>query len=313
LSFVEAKSDRDGIDSIKVRQLRRGEDSLWRACKCGDWPPDGPKFTDDLGFRPEAHLVAERAGRIVGRMESVLNEPHSAVLIDPIVCDGEDIEEVASVLVDEGLRVAHSIGVAQIELILESYLPYVERLGTLVSKLGFRRRFEKALYMREFATFLPAASARTLEFRTIADLGDAAAIRVIGEVLKAPLNRFEIDVAPESMFQQLKDLCRKNGVFHPEDWEIAYQGDREVGIVMPALTELVTRRGTILFVGVIPEARGGGLGLALTVKGIQTIASRTPKALLDSTDLQNAPMRKIFEKLGYGLTAIQHYFEWHPL
>jgi hypothetical protein len=313
LSFVEAKSDRDGIDSIKVRQLRRGEDSLWRACRCGDWPPDGPKFTDDLGFRPEAHLVAERAGRIVGRMESVLNEPHSAVLIDPIVCYGEDIEEVASVLIDEGLRIARSMGVAQIELILESYLPYLERLSSLVTKLGFRHRFEKALYMREFATSPPAASVRPLEFRTIANLGDAAAIRVIGEVLKAPLNRFEMEVAPEPMFQKLKDLCRRNGVFHLEDWQIAYQGNREFGIVMPALTELVTRRGTILFVGVIPEARGQGIGLAHTLKGIQTIASRTPKAWLDSTDVRNAPMRKILEKLGYRLTAIQHYFEWHLL
>jgi ribosomal protein S18 acetylase RimI-like enzyme len=81
--------------------------------------------------------------------------------------------------------------------------------------------------------------------------------------------------------------------------------------VMPALTELVTKRGTILFVGVIPEARGRGLGLALTLKGLQTIASRTPTALLDSADVQNRPMRKILEKLGYRLTAIQHYFEWH--
>jgi ribosomal protein S18 acetylase RimI-like enzyme len=311
LSFVRAKSDRDGIDSVKVRRLRWGEDALWRGCRCGDWPPDGPEFTRDPGFRSEAHLVAERAGRIVGRMESVLNEPYSAVLIDPIVCDGEDVEEVASVLIDEGLRAARSIGAAQIELILESYLPYLERLGILVAKLGFRRRFEKALYARDLADFPTAASARPLEFRTIADMGDAAAIRVIGDVLKAPLNRFEMDVAPESMFQQVKDLCHRNGVFHPEDWLIAFQRGREVGIVMPALTELVTRRGTIMFVGVIPEARGRGLGLALTVKGIQTIASRTPKALLDSTDLQNAPMRKIFGKLGYRLTAIQHYFEWH--
>jgi ribosomal protein S18 acetylase RimI-like enzyme len=246
-------------------------------------------------------------------MESALNEPYSAVLIDPIVFEGEDIEEVACALIGEGLDVARSIGVAQIELILESYLPYLERLATFVTKLGFRRTFEKALYANDFADVPPAASARRLEFRTVADLGDTAAIRVLGEILKTPLNRSEIGVAPSSMFQELEALCTKNGVFHPEDWLVAYQHGREVGIVMPALTELVTRRGTILFVGVIAEARGRGLGLALTLKGIQTIASRTPKSLLDSTDLQNAPMRKIFEKLGYRLSAIQHYFEWHPL
>jgi hypothetical protein len=180
---------------------------------------DRRKFTGDLGFRPEAHLVAERSGRhVVGRMESVLNEPYSALLIDPIVCDGEDVEEIASALIYEGLRVARSMGVVQIELILESYLPYLERLGSLVTKLGFRRRFEKALYARDLADFPPAALARRLEFRTIADLGDTAAIRVIGEILKTPLNRSEIGVAPTSMFQELKNLCTKNGVFHPEDW-----------------------------------------------------------------------------------------------
>ena len=255
-------------------------------------------------------MVAERAGRIVGRMESALNEPYSAVLIDPIVCDGEDIEEVASVLIDEGLRVARSIGVEQIELILESYLPYLERLVALVTKLGFGSTFEKALYIRDLAAFSPVASVQALEFCSIAESGDAAATRIIGEVLKVPLNRFEMDVDPPSMFQELKDLCRRNGVFHPEDWLIAYQRGREVGIVMPALTELVTKRGTILFVGVIPEARGRGLGFALTLKGIQTIASRTPTAMLDSTDVQNRPMRKILEKLRYRSTAIQYYFEW---
>ena len=307
---MRGDSDKNRSEVVTVRQLRQAEDALWRACRCGEWPPDGPKFTSDPGFRPEAHLVAERAGRIVGRMESVLNEPYSAVLIDPIVCDGEDVEEVARVLIGEGLGVARSIGAAQVELILESYLPYLERMGALVTELGFRRTFEKALYMCDLAAFSPGVSGQPLEFRSIAEAGNAAAIRVISEVLKTPLNRFEMDVAPSSMFEERKDLCRRNGVFHPEDWLIAYQRSREVGIVMPALTELVTRRGTILFVGVIPEARGRGLGLALTLKGLQTIASRTPTALLDSTDVQNTPMRKILERLGYSLTAIQHYFEW---
>jgi hypothetical protein len=150
-------------------------------------------------------------------MESTLNEPYSAVLIDPIVCDGEDVEEIASALIDEGLRVARSIGVAQIELILESYLPYLEPLGDLVAKLGFRRSFEKALYARDLADFPQAASARPLEFRTIADLGNTAAIRVIGEVLKTPLNRFEMNVEPSSMFQQLKDFCCRK-------WRVSSRG-----------------------------------------------------------------------------------------
>jgi hypothetical protein len=220
------ESDKNGIEAVTVRHLRRGEDALWRACRCGEWPPDGPKFTGDPGFRPESHLVAERAGRIVGRMESVLNEPYSAVLIDPIVCDGEDVEEVARVLIGEGLGVASSIGAADVELILESYLPYLERVGALATELGFRRTFEKALYMCDLAAFSPAVSGQPLEFRSIAEAGDAAAIRVISEVLKRPLNRFEMNVAPSSMFERLKDLCRRNGVFHPEDWLVAYQRNR---------------------------------------------------------------------------------------
>lgn len=307
---MRPNSDKNGIDAVTVRQLRRGEDALWRACRCGQWPPDGPQFTGDPCFRPEAHLIAERNGRIVGRMESILNEPHSAVLVDPIVCDGENLEDVACALIGEGLGVARSTGAAKVELILESYLPYLERLGALVTELGFRSTFEKAIYVCDFAAFSPAVPAQPIEFCSIADAGDAAAIRVISEVLKAPLNRFEMNADPSSMFEELRDLCHRNGVFHPEDWLVACQHSREVGIVMPALTGPVTKRGTILFVGVIPEARGRGLGLALTLKGLQTIASRMPTALIDSTDVQNTPMRKILERLGYSFAANQNYFEW---
>ncbi len=243
-------------------------------------------------------------------MESMLNEPYTAVLIDPIVCDGEDIEEVARALIGEGLSVARSIGTAKVELILESYLPYLERVSALVTELGFRRTFEKALYMCDLAGFTPGVYAQPLEFRSIAEAGDLAAIGVVREVLKKPLNRYEMDVAPSSMFEELRDLCRRNDVFYPEDWLIAYERNREVGVVMPALTDLVTRRGTILFVGVTPEARGRGLGFALTLKGLQTIAARTPTGWLDSADVRNTPMRKILERVGYSLTAIQHYFEW---
>jgi ribosomal protein S18 acetylase RimI-like enzyme len=307
---MRSDSKNNRSEPVEVRQLRRGEDPLWRACRCGKWPPNGPEFTSVPGFRPEAHLVAERAGRIVGRIESMLNEPHLAVLIDPIVCDGEDVDAVLRVLIGEGLNVARSIGAAQIEAILESYLPYLEQADALITEFGFRRSFEKALYTCDLAAFSSGVSGQSVEFRSIAEAGDAAAISVIGEVLKTPLNRSDMDIAPLSMFEELKDLCRRNDVFHPEDWLIAYQRNREIGIVMPALTDRVTRRGTILFVGVIPEARGRGLGLALTLKGLQTIALRTPTALLDSTDVQNLPMRKILEGLGYNLAVIQHCFKW---
>jgi len=58
--------------------------------------------------------------------------------------EGED-RAVAAILIAEGLKVARSAGAAQIELILESYLPYLERVGALATDLGFRRTFEKAL------------------------------------------------------------------------------------------------------------------------------------------------------------------------
>jgi ribosomal protein S18 acetylase RimI-like enzyme len=307
---MTAESRDKALDLVRVRRLRVGEDRAWRECRCGDWPPDGPDFTNDPAFRGEAHLVAERASRIVGRMESVLNEPYSAVLTPPIVRDGENVKKIARLLISESLRTAVSIGAGQIELILESHLPYLEMAADVVQQLRFERTFEKALYIRAVASFSQRNSAQLQYYRSVAETGSSAAISVIGEILSAPLNRSEIGAEAGSMFEELVEHCRRGSVFHPEDWHVAYHDDRPIGIVMPALTDLATHRATILFVGVTPDFRGRGLGLGLTLKGLETIARRSPTGFIDSTDVKNVPMRKILERLGYQLNAIQHYFRW---
>ena len=307
---VSPNPDGNTVDTVTVRQLKRGEDKLWRECSRGQWPPQGPEFTNDLGFRPEAHLIAERMGQVVGRIESVLNEPYSAVLTDPIVRDNENVEAIARLLISEALRMARSTSAAQIELVLESHLPYLERILALAGEFEFDRAFEKALYTCDMALLSPLSSAESLDYRSVAETGSSVAIATIGQILKAPLNRYEIGVDAESMFGELAEGCRKGAGFHPEDWLIGYRDDHPVGIVMPALTDLATHRATILFVGITPDARGRGLGFALTLKGLETIARRSPSGFIDSTDVQNGPMRRVLERIGYRLVAIQHYLRW---
>lgn len=112
------------------------------------------------------------------------------------------------------------------------------------------------------------------------------------------------------MFEELVALCHRTGTLDPGDWFLASEKGQVIGIVMPALTDLSTRRATILFVGVAPEFRSRGFGRLLTLKGLRTLAVKSPTAFIDSTDTHNTAMRRILEEFGYQQTAVQHYFRW---
>jgi ribosomal protein S18 acetylase RimI-like enzyme len=313
--------------AVSVRFLRKGEDRLWRSCWYAatlDRKSEAAPFTDDPSFRPEAHLVAERSGRIVGKMEWIILEPHEAILVDPIVTPNESVEQIARTLLSEGLRVAQNLNVREIQVILQDRLPYLSTLLPMMEKWGFCPLWQKNLYSLQ-AQDLPAISDaplwNDLEWVSLKGLDDTEFIGTLDTILSnAPLDRDGQSSDASTLLETCSDRCRDDGNYYPEDWEIGVLLRQEatsdvsrdrapIGIVMPAFLEKDRSTAGNLYVGVVPGARGRGLGKSLHYRGLQTMANRGATKFLGSTDSPNLPMIKIFEGLNYQLEGIQHYFE----
>ena len=312
---------------VSVRCLRKGEDRLWRNCSFGATTygeMDGTAFTNDPSFRPEAHLVAERNGRIVGKMESIIVEPHEAVLVDPIVVPNECVEEVARALLLEGLRIARKFNVREIQVLLQDRLPYLSTLLQKMEGWDFHPLWQKNLYSVKAESLCPPSDfPQIMELEWVPFKGpeNQTFLRTLQLILQhAPLSRSDQGTDAFTLLEYCIYRCRADGNFYPEDWEMGMlvhpetatmdvQKREPIGIVMPAFLNAGRHFGGNLYIGVVPAARGRGLGKILQYRGLQTMVKRGAIKFLGSTDSLNLPMIKIFESLNYQLEGIEQYFQ----
>jgi ribosomal protein S18 acetylase RimI-like enzyme len=88
------------------------------------------------------------------------------------------------------------------------------------------------------------------------------------------------------------------GVFDPDRWWLALEADRPVGVLL--VTEMPeTGNWEVAYVGVIPEARGRGLGRELMLKALfEARAEGVPQVTL-SVDARNQPAWQLYRSLGF--------------
>ncbi len=92
------------------------------------------------------------------------------------------------------------------------------------------------------------------------------------------------------------DTHRHTGTFRPKAWHVAFEGGEPVGV---ELVNEVQGRGDLVYLGVVPEARGRGLGRALAVRAIRdATALRLPQMGL-AADTRNFPALRLYEGLGF--------------
>ena len=306
--------------TVSIRHLQKGEDELWHQCTYSLEPnqsSDEPPFTDDPSYRSETHLIAEQEGRVVGKMEWILLEPHEAFLVDPIIVPGASVEEVAHALLFEGLRIARSFKIHTIQVIIQDRLPYLAILLPLMEVWKFHPLVQKNLYTlnpKNFPARPNSSLWKDLEFLPFGGLDDRLFIETFDLILQnAPLSRGDEGDNAANLLEYLIDQCRGSEIYFPEDWELALIKKEPVGVVLPAYMDEQKDSASNLYVGVVPMMRGRGLGRLLHYRGIQTISKRGVRNYLSSCDYLNLPMIKIFESLNYRLIGNQYYFGQNPL
>lgn len=92
------------------------------------------------------------------------------------------------------------------------------------------------------------------------------------------------------------------GIFKPEWWLIARDAGRPIGVILlngssgSSSVELV-------YLGIIPESRGSGLGQRLLNNGLQRIAGTRERKVVLAVDEANTPALGIYEKTGFKRTV----------
>ena len=88
------------------------------------------------------------------------------------------------------------------------------------------------------------------------------------------------------------------GEFRPENWLIVSDSHRDVGCLLlaehPAFDQL-----ELVYLGVIPEARGRGLGYALTRQAQWIAREASSGKLVLAVDADNAPALRIYAEAGF--------------
>jgi len=89
---------------------------------------------------------------------------------------------------------------------------------------------------------------------------------------------------------------KRTGVFSPRWWHVALREGRPVGVV---LLNNLEGRGEIAYLGVVPEARGRGIGRALVERAIQDAAEMGLPLMGLAVDTSNAPAVRLYAAAGF--------------
>ncbi len=144
------------------------------------------------------------------------------------------------------------------------------------------------------------------EVCSVADLGYDLLIRLIAAAHESSGDRATRDHNPVTELATLRQLEHD-----PAAWEIVSDrvSSRPLGFVLPARTP--EGGGVIAFIGVVPDARGRGLGRHLLARGTRSLRcdSASPRVVVDVDD-ENTPMLCAAASVGYTEFASRAHYRF---
>jgi RimJ/RimL family protein N-acetyltransferase len=89
---------------------------------------------------------------------------------------------------------------------------------------------------------------------------------------------------------------KRTGTFMPRTWRLAIEGGKPVGV---ALVNDIQARGELIYLGVVPAARGRGMGRALLNRAIRDSAEMGLTQMGLAVDVANTPAVRLYEAAGF--------------
>jgi RimJ/RimL family protein N-acetyltransferase len=184
------------------------------------------------------------------------------------------------------------------------YDAHISQRHELMKALEFRLEQEKYRYLWQDSGTRVAVPDR-LRFRSGSEAGTDAFQEAICRVTEQTLDRQDRQrresAGPEAAAQEMLNLFQRQEDTRLDWWQLAYLGDRLVGLVVPA--PLDESEGSIDYIGVVPEARGQGYSDDLLARGVAQLQAAGFREVVAEIDTGNAPMIAAAERCGFSRTG----------
>ena len=266
--------------------------------------PDNPKGSARLraavekGERSLADIRVDRG--ITAALRLAALGPRSAVLLRPF---GDSA--VAADLVVEIIERARESGVEEISTRpLTDQLVPAYRAALLAN--GFRLFGERAEFKSPVEA-LPSEDGTPLTWRNLDETGlDAAAAMLSRTAEGDPTGHSERESPREVLTEWLADPVLTDG---PGCVHVGYEGDREVAFVC---AQVLPKDGwsRIAYMGLVPAARGRGLGRWVHRHGFSMIREQGGTLYHGGTSTSNSAMVHLFQAHGCKEHERMFEFEW---
>jgi ribosomal protein S18 acetylase RimI-like enzyme len=262
------------------------------------WPAPAAQIAEFINSSPQRRIdvqamwLAESSGRLIWAVLPILNPGRTLLLLTSFQMDDSVMPAVAR-LVEEICGHFARQGVHLAQVLLE---PQHASARQLFATAGFMDIAELIYLQGQVPRHAKPAPVwqgmRWMEYGPEAHGLFAAAI--------LQTYRDSLDCPALSGLRDVEDVIsghRATGQFDPALWRLLLQVDRPMGVLL--LSGIPQTDGTeLVYLGVVPEARGRGLGTILMRHAMELTLRQHKRKLSLAVDSRNAPALKLYYRFG---------------
>lgn len=259
--------------------------------------PDRPEALDRLRAAVErgdrvlanTRVARDESGELRAALHLAVAGPTTVILVGPFL--GED--EAAAALLPEALERAGELGATIVRT-----RPRAAQLGPLYRAALLANGFKEQGQRVEFKTpvdQLPLDDGTPLSWRGLDEAGRDVAAEMLARVAVGDPHS---DPENEDPHEAIADWLGAPALTHgPECVQVGYRDGAPVAFVC-AQVRPDTGWARVSYLGVVPEARGQGLGAWVHRRGFRMLRDQGGKLYHGGTSTANAGMLRLFEKHG---------------
>jgi len=254
--------------------------------------PGAPLPAPAAAVDPASRLVAERDGDIIGTVRYIPGAGHAAAIVPPRLARWDE-DLAAALFRAAAARVRRRHGAKLIQTLLEP--GGADPAITALQQAGFAR-LAMLVYMRRGVTeddlSLPLSD--QIVWRSYTRLRHRKFADTIADTYRESL-----DCPGLRGLRTVNDAIRTHkhtGRFQPKRWRLAVLGRSPVAVAM--VNEL-RGRGELVYLGVVPGAREGGIGRDLLSRAIRDTAEMGFGEMGLAVDEGNIPAVRLYRAAGF--------------
>ena len=257
-----------------------------------DRPRHAAAWADSIAASQADLWVGRRGGRLTAAMLAQIQPGRTANILPPHVVHGESCEAASAILThcagDLGRR-----GVRLAQALLET--DHGDDMETLMAA-GFRHAADLQFLVSVAGSFPTETPQDDLQFVSYCDAEHKRLTTIIEQTYEGSLDCPQID-----RVRDVGDVLagyRAVGEFDPARWLVVRHGGNDVGCLLLA-DHPRSDAWELVYMGVVPAARGRGFGLALcrTAQWMTACAGR--ERLTAAVDAANAPAIAAYAAAGF--------------